>query len=391
VIHSLMLLCKVDNYSGLGDWVYQTDAAMTAEEKENHALVVEGLYYVINPEQSWPSFPAYLDHLASVPPETLVKKMLDAYLQKQPCVDAPLAGDANLMTTHEEILQDVNSYLRFLRQRFAAEHIKVEVERRAYTYAIDPPALQQVVVDYLRHMWRKYLAVEWETVRPMLQQSVAAFQQVDFSQIDRQQALQLVTGRAEVEEKWVQWMEEAERVVCIPSAHAGPYLGSLFGGGTLTIVFGARIPEGAAVDAPELSRAEILVRLSALADDTRLTILKLVAEEGELRSQDIINMLNLSQSAASRHLQQLSATGFLTERRCQGAKCYQINPQRIENTLLAVGAYLAIASSPDARPAGNYWIEDYAMVGLGSQAAAIATPGNMRLRRGRLGGHHELV
>ena len=85
-----MLLFKVDHYSGLGEWVYQTAAAMTAEEKETHSLVVDGLFYVINPEQSWTNFPAYLDHLASVPPETLVKKLLDAYLQKSPCVDAPL-------------------------------------------------------------------------------------------------------------------------------------------------------------------------------------------------------------------------------------------------------------------------------------------------------------
>jgi DNA-binding MarR family transcriptional regulator len=69
--------------------------------------------------------------------------------------------------------------------------------------------------------------------------------------------------------------------------------------------------------------------------------LKLVAEAGELRSQDIINRLELSQSAASRHLQQLSATGYLTERRCEGAKCYRLNSERIENTLRAVSAFLA--------------------------------------------------
>lgn len=386
VIHSLMLLRKVDHFSGLGNWIYQTAAAMTAEEKENHALIVEGLFYVINPEQSWPNFPAYLDHLTSVPPETLVTKMLDAYLRKQPCVDPPPAKDVDLLTTHEEILQDVNSYLRFLRQRFAAENIHVDIERQAYTYAVDPPALQQVVVDYLRHMWRKYLAVEWETVRPMLQQSVDAFQQLDFSQLDRQQALQLISGQVETESKWVHWMDEAERVVCIPSAHAGPYLGSLFGGGTLTIVFGARIPEGAIVDAPELSRAEILVRLSALADDLRLSILKLVAEEGELRSGDIINLLNLSQSAASRHLQQLSATGFLIERRCQGAKCYQINRQRIEDTLRAAAAYLGVNN-----PANNYLTEDYLHSGLAPQTTFTASSGSLRPWRGRMGGHHELV
>jgi DNA-binding transcriptional ArsR family regulator len=353
---------------------------MTAEEWENQDLVVNGLFYAINPEQSWPSFPAYLDHLATVPPETLVKKMLDAYLNKRPCLDLS-PSDERLFTTHEEILKDVNSYLQFLRQRFQNEHIDVEIERRAYTYAIDPPAMQQVIVRFLRHMWHKYLAVEWETVRPTLQKSVEAFQQLDFTQMDRLQAMQQITGRAEPDVKWQEWLDEAEQIVFVPSVHAGPYVGSLYGGGRLTILFGARIPEGAIVDAPELSRAEILVRLNALSDDIRLSILKLVAEEKELRSQDIITMLDLSQSAASRHLQQLSANGFLIERRCQGAKCYHINAQRIDNTLRAISTYLL----------GAPLVEEYLPAGLGTQSGFIAAPGNMRAWRGRSGGRHELV
>ena len=82
------------------------------------------------------------------------------------------------------------------------------------------------------------------------------------------------------------------------------------------------------------------MRLSALADDTRLHILKLVSEKGEQRSQDIMEHLELSQSASSRHLKQLSATGYLIERRCNGAKCYELNAERIEDTLQALGNYL---------------------------------------------------
>ena len=102
----------------------------------------------------------------------------------------------------------------------------------------------------------------------------------------------------------------------------------------------ARIPEGAQVHDPDLSRAEILVRINALADDTRLRILKLVSEEGEQRSSEIMARVELSQSAVSRHLKQLSATGYLNERRCEGAKCYALNPSRIEDTLSAISLFL---------------------------------------------------
>jgi DNA-binding transcriptional ArsR family regulator len=108
----------------------------------------------------------------------------------------------------------------------------------------------------------------------------------------------------------------------------------------LWVLFGARLPEGTQFQAPDLSRTEIVVRLSALADDNRLQILKLILEQGELSSQEIMASLEFSQSAASRHLKQLSATGYLSERRCNGAKCYQLNPERIENTLQAVSNFL---------------------------------------------------
>ena len=91
---------------------------------------------------------------------------------------------------------------------------------------------------------------------------------------------------------------------------------------------------------PDLSRSELLVRLNALADDTRLRILQAIHEAGELCSQEIMVRLNLSQSAASRHLKQLSATGYLSERRREGAKCYSLEPDRIEDVLTAVSSYL---------------------------------------------------
>ncbi|MBN1877236.1 MAG: winged helix-turn-helix transcriptional regulator [Anaerolineae bacterium] len=82
------------------------------------------------------------------------------------------------------------------------------------------------------------------------------------------------------------------------------------------------------------------MRLDALSDDTRLRILKLLSEHGELASQDIMTHLELSQSATSRHLKQLSMIGYLQERRCNGAKCYALNPEWIKETLQAVTKFL---------------------------------------------------
>ena len=141
-------------------------------------------------------------------------------------------------------------------------------------------------------------------------------------------------------EHWRAAFEHTKQLIFVPSAHVGPYVSKFRSGDTLWMLFGARIPEGAQVHAPDLSRGEILVRLNALADDTRLRILKLIAESGELHSQEIMAGLELSQSATSRHLKQLSATGYLNERRCAGAKCYTLNPTRLEDTLRAISGFL---------------------------------------------------
>ena len=341
--HSLVLLAQAEDLSGLSDWVTRTADALTLRERKRHKLMFFGLYFAMLPEQSWPSFPAYVDHLATRNPNTLRDKLLAVYARHP-----PLPHDENQPWYDkvppidlEAILKDVDSYLDFLRERYEMSQLDAEIEAQAYSYIVDPPAMQDLIVSHLRKMWDEYLAPEWEQVEPMLQDAVKAFQQVDFSKMSKFEAARLITGQELERKKWDWALERAERVVFVPSAHLGPYLGKLWAGGDiLWVLFGARLPEGAQFQAPDLSRAEIVVRLSALADDNRLQILKLISEKGELSSQDIMTSLEFSQSAASRHLKQLSATGYLSERRCNGAKCYQLNPERIENTLQAVSSFL---------------------------------------------------
>jgi DNA-binding transcriptional ArsR family regulator len=322
--------------SGLGDWVVKTDDAMSKKERARHELVIIGFYFAAMPDRSWPSFPDYLDHLDSMSPVALRDKLLDAY-ETMPCM-----GDVEgLKLGAAEALESVGNYLEFLGQRFTPEHVDEKLESEAYSYVIDPPAMKGLIIDHLRDMWETHLKVEWERVKPMLLDAVAAFEQVDYGNMERLEIVQFITGQELTHEYWISMIEEAEQLVFVPSAHVGPYLGKFSSGDVHGIIFGARLPEGTQYYAPDLSRTEILVLLNALADDTRLRILKLVAEEGELRSQEIMRELELSQSATSRHLKQLSATGFLTERRCEGAKCYNLNDERVDDTIHALSGFLA--------------------------------------------------
>lgn len=340
--HSLTLLTKAEHLSGLGQWVSDTRRAMSAEEMARHHLVIVGFYFALQPAKSWPSFPAYLDHLESLPPQSLVDRLLDMYaripaMEKHGCVDMSLAPRP---IDRRTILSSFDNYLDFLYGIFTPDGVEEEIEAQAYELLADPPGLQRLLVSHLRHMWETYLREEWQRVLPMLENAIEAFDAEDLSDMTRLEAASFVTGQDLDEDRWGLTLQEAGQVVFVPSAHIGPYLSRFAYNGTLGILFGARLPAGTHIHAPDLSRAEIVVRLSALADDTRLSILKLVAEEGELRSQEIMERLDLSQSAASRHLKQLSATGYLSERRCAGAKCYRLHEERLEDTFQAINAFL---------------------------------------------------
>ena len=339
-MQSLMLITskQSEKMAGLPEWVRQTQEALSEQELNTHNLVMIGFYYTVLPEKSWSSFPAYLDHLAAVDPVTLRDKLLNSYINL-PCRNLEAESEPILLDT-EAVLSSAEAYLDFLMECFGCDHIDTELETRAYHYAIDPPAMQTLIVSHLREMWEQYLAPEWERIQPMLTECVGAFEQFDLKGMSKLEAAQFITDQDMSECHWSEVIQKTEHLVFVPSAHIGPYTGGFLVGDTLYIIFGARLPKGTQVYAPDLSRTEILVRLAALADDNRLRILKFVSDHGESRSQEIMEHLDLSQSASSRHLKQLSATGFLSEHRCNGAKCYELNPARIDDTLQAVATFL---------------------------------------------------
>jgi DNA-binding transcriptional ArsR family regulator len=347
-LNSLLLLARVDELSGLDTWVTRTAAALTPQQRHINHLVLIGVHFAVVPDRSFPSFPAYVDHLAALDPVILRNRVFNAYAQvfkkkEEKCCPPPDPTSKQVSIDIAPLLADVDVFLAFLKERFPIDHIDDEIESEAHQYLNDPPAMQALIVSHLRSMWEGLLSPEWDRIAPMLQTSVDAFQQLTISDRSRFEAIRLVLGRDsgnEEESFWKVALEHTERLVFVPSTHLGPYIGKFRSGDTLWVLFGARVPEGAQIHAPDLSRAEILVRLNALADDTRLRILKLISEGGELRSQEIMTQLALSQSAVSRHLKQLSATGYLNERRCEGAKCYALNPRRVEDTLRAISAFL---------------------------------------------------
>jgi DNA-binding transcriptional ArsR family regulator len=352
LLYSLTLLTKEKSMPGLADWVLRIKDTMSPAERQRHRLVMTGLGLSFVPRTGWQSFAGYLDHLAALKPEVFQDQLLHVYSR---CSHGGVLSEPDSASTPNkaEILASSESYLAFLDECFDPANLDYDLEAQAYCYVIDPPAMQTLIVDHLRHMWDKYLADEWAQVRPMLREAVNAFRQIDLKGKSLQEIVRFVIDQELPCQHWVDLMAAAKRVVLVPNAHIGPYLGKYVSPDTLYIIFGARLPEGSLVEAPDLNRTEILSRLGALADDNRLRILRLAANAGGLRTAAVMESLDLSQSAVSRHLTQLTATGFLRERRCESGKCYTLRPERIGSTFRALYRFLALPGGKTAETTGE--------------------------------------
>jgi DNA-binding transcriptional ArsR family regulator len=336
VFGSMFLLSHAEDEPGIHEWITKTRAQMSAEERARHKLVIIGLHYAVLPRQGGMSFESYLEDLESTPPSELRERLLTAYAGI--CLTGDPQKDISGEVDWNEVLSSAKSYVEFLRSRFGDELTDEEMESRAYQYVIDPAALKQLVTGHMRWFWKNYMQSEWNRVRPMLEETARVFNKIDFSGKSRLEIVEYVTGKEIDESKWGD--DKVTEGVFIPNAHFGPYIRATMIANKYFIYFGAHLPEGSDVRVPELDRAEIVSQISALADDTRLQILHMISDQGEMRSQEIMEAINLSQPSVSRYLSQLTAAGYLQERRANGAKAYILNKDRIEKTLRAVSAFL---------------------------------------------------
>lgn len=335
-LDSLTMLNVAHEVSGLGEWVMRTTAALPPDRARLNRLVLQGLFFVIVPQRRWQSFAAYLEHLAQTDPTVLRDRLLAEVLQRGGA--GPLTDDKR--TT---LLASAEAYLGFLRERLPDEQADHEIEAAAHTLLNRPADMRDLIVSHLQTMWDDYIGAEWERIAPRLRASVEALNRIPLAGLTAIEGVRAITGHELLGERQ-QIIGDATEIIFVPSVHVGPYLNPFIHGKTRWIIFGARLPGVHAASADrmgdDLSRSELLVRLAALGDDTRLRVLALLANHGELCAPEVMTHLGLTQSATSRHLRQLSANGYVVERRREGAKCYTLNPARIAETARALERFV---------------------------------------------------
>lgn len=327
ILNTLNLINMVEVRSGLADFVVQTAAALSPETKRDNELA-SYLLDAIEPTSNAEDFYSYIEALKQVDFSARVHKLMGQMCEK----------DLDNRLSAKELLASKETYVNTIAEHFhkKGDEVDVELLSTVHDYLNKPQEAVTFLVNHLCMMWETYLKDEWNRVAPTIEESVRVYTQLDLTDLTPLEAVQALTGRDMT--GFIEDGEDIDEIVFVPSVHCGPYLTRFeITPRRVGLVFGARVPEGVPSQSVELSLRDLHIQLSALADETRLHILELLTHHRELCSADFQQMLDISQSSASRHLRQLVASGFLDERRRDlNNKYFSLNTRRFQETSAAI-------------------------------------------------------
>lgn len=320
---SLCLLGQDMDY--ISPWVDQTVKRLSKKKR----TVVEricGLAMLVREFQP-KSFKEFMQQIEDVEPDRLVHMQVDNFRHWYAHI-----VDSRSVPPTEELIGNVDKCVEMEREIHGAlERTFDEKQTRTdWETKMSGGVYRDETIAVVRELYEAYLAPEWENIEPALEDTVAAFRSVDYSRGSLEEKLQRVADRDMIPASWLRMLAPARKIVVIPSIHIGPYMLLLDVTATEAwIVVPAHAPEEATVSTARLDRSELMMRLEALSDETRLKILEMAKAREEITTQLVMDELGLSQSSASRHLLQLTATGLLSVDASERTKRYRLNRKRV--------------------------------------------------------------
>ncbi len=332
-LNSFATVVEADDSPGISDWSVETRAKLSAEDFEKHKIIshwigLDALSNVVDNATKLTSFEAYLDGLDAIEPEALRDKLLywlttclgcELTHKQHPVIDDP----QSLLTSWE-------AFWNFFGHG-ETDDIHLKLGKRVFDLYKSPVQLKDLILDYMQFFWENHLKDEWQRNLRSLEEAQRYFQKLDFSGLSHFEIIEKITRRNMRGAYRAEGIQQYSAMRFIPSPHAGPYILMSADFSELRIAFGAYRYTPASRKQIKADSQQIVEKMRALADETRYKIVELLREENELGTADIIDRLDLSKSAASRHLRQLFATGIIEVRIDDDglSKYYSVNPDTV--------------------------------------------------------------
>jgi DNA-binding transcriptional ArsR family regulator len=221
-------------------------------------------------------------------------------------------------------------------------------ERVARILLDDPRAVAESAAAMLESYWEAAFGAEWERVEPQLAAAVEEagrdIARDGLYPFVRSLAPQLrVDVRAaefgiDVPHDHMVEVTTRRRLALVPSLYVWPHvLVNCDEPWPLSLAYGAPAIRGQA--RRRLPPDELRLLLTALADGTRLTALRLIAERPR-STQELAPLVGLTEAGLSKHLRVLADAGVLTRRREGYYVLYSLLPQRLDAVSDALRAFV---------------------------------------------------
>jgi DNA-binding transcriptional ArsR family regulator len=273
-----------------------------------------------SPEAGFRSFEEELVQLQELDAETLGLEFL------RPLYDHGGRRDPGL-------LEDADVRARALRQ---SASLGASSELAALIFD-DPHALARSFAELLHDYWEAAFAAEWERLEPRLAAAVTDAGRV-IAADGVYALLQGLSRRLRVDPAREEFgldiphdhrveVTETNRLLLVPSAFVWPHVRvNCDEPWPLSVIYPASF---VVADArPRIPSADLVRVLRAVADDTRLRALRLIAERPR-STQELAPLVGITEAGLSKHLRQLAQAGVLTTRREGYYVLYSVDTERL--------------------------------------------------------------
>jgi len=280
----------------------------------------------------------FLEYLEKIEPEEIIEKELDSLEKKY----RHYVEDMDF-PSRDELVNNRKLYKEVIEKLYCCKGHDVEDDliEKGFNKFADIEIYKRELVNFVRTMWDYYFEEEWKREVSHVQSSVEAFDSLDFGSKSTNDIVKQIIERDEIPHILQESIDKGQDVIFIPSTHIGSYLLLISEDEKMVrVMTKARIPEGAVNRSIDMERSDLLIQLNGLSDDTRLQILRMASEGEAVTTQKVMDELKLSQSSASRHLNQLTAIGFLSARPEDRVKRYKINKNKIDSVFKLFNDYL---------------------------------------------------
>jgi hypothetical protein len=314
----------------LDAWLFEAAAQLSDAERAFNRLALGPLGAMLLPQRQYASFEEYLEALAASPAAELRQRAI-----------AALDG------TPAEILHDEQRYIAHVARRYPNDPLSPRLLHDAYALLCDPDQLKDSVLGHLHMLWERLFAEEWRRRHKLIGALANMLHDRVLPRSSAPDVVHAVIGRTPPPAT-IALLAGARRIVVVPTPHTALYVSQFDSADTVWVFVAVSTITSWTLRQSPIKSSEVMMRLNPLADETRLRILELLAQHGELSSQDLIGMLGISQSGVSRHLKALGS--YIIERRGEGAtKYYQLNPGYLDWTFVTLRRFLTAAA--DLQPA----------------------------------------